>query len=587
MATDNNLSDLGGYKGLINSSYSKIWNDIETIKEEQGYDRDSVCFAHWFFLNIMNTNEQKIGELITDDFDDWGIDAININNEDEIIELYQFKLPTQEKNIENEVSQDDISKFLNGYKICSRGIVPERTNLNLTNKINEIVDSEIFNYKLYFVTFSKGLGYHAQEVLDREIELIESTGNEINFEVYDSAKITNHHYTSKRRTKDFEITLSQIASGTGYMTTDNAQCYSIYTTLNEIAEVCEEHNDVIFDENVRLFHGVNSNYNKGIISSAVDDSENFHLYNNGIVMISTRVRNNDSLKKIKIENPKVVNGCQTMNSLMEAKKQNSNDIGGTVLLKVIEITDPVIRQNISIYLNSQTEIKDSYLISNLPIILNLEDELEAKGYFLERQANQLTNEKKKLSKKEREQRFGKGDSKVINLELAIQIYATFYENLGNVAKLNKAKLFNVKINLEKIFKNLTSEKVSYSYEIYKLVSNKITNYRQYRRNNRKTNFLDYMEIDSSGINDYLFMNTADLFILTAASLFIKDEMPHQENLPINVSEIDAIIRRSIEIIKNLIKEDQTGKPPATLTKNNLFHRRIVTHITELIKNKNS
>jgi hypothetical protein len=297
-------------------------------------------------------------------------------------------------------------------------------------------------------------------------------------------------------------------------------------------------------------------------------------------MLSTRVRNNDSSKKVKIENPKVVNGCQTMNSLLEAKKQNNNTLEGTVLVKIIEISDPLIRQNVSIYLNSQTEIKDSYLISNLPIILNLQDELTSKGYFLERQANQLALLKKTLSKKDRELKLGKSDSKVINLELAIQVYATFYENLGNVAKLNKAKLFNIKTNLEKIFKNLNSEKVSYSYEIYKLITNKITNYRQYRRNNTKQEFLNFMEIDEREINDYLFMNTGDLFILTASSLIIKKDYPNQEEEPIDVDVINSIIKKSITTIKDLVKSDQTGKPPATLTKNNLFHRRIIEKLNE-------
>jgi hypothetical protein len=580
MTEENNLSELGGYKGLINSSYKKIWEEIPTIKDENDYDRDSIGFAHWFFSNILNIDEQKIGELITDDYDDWGIDAININNDEDVIELYQFKLPTKENNIENEVGQNEISNFLNGYKICSSGVIPDRTNVNLTNKINEITESEIFNYKLIFVTFSKGLGYHAKEVLDREFKLIQSTGNEIEFEIFDSIKITNRNYVSKRKTKDFEITLNQIASGTGFMSTDNAQCYSIYAKLDEIADICETHNDIIFDENVRLFHGSNSNYNKGIISSAKNDFHNFHLYNNGIVMLSTRVRNNDSSKKVKIENPKVVNGCQTMNSLLEAKKQNNNTLEGTVLVKIIEISDPLIRQNVSIYLNSQTEIKDSYLISNLPIILNLQDELTSKGYFLERQANQLALLKKTLSKKDRELKLGKSDSKVINLELAIQVYATFYENLGNVAKLNKAKLFNIKTNLEKIFKNLNSEKVSYSYEIYKLITNKITNYRQYRRNNTKQEFLNFMEIDEREINDYLFMNTGDLFILTASSLIIKKDYPNQEEEPIDVDVINSIIKKSITTIKDLVKSDQTGKPPATLTKNNLFHRRIIEKLNE-------
>ena len=85
-----------------------------------------------------------------------------------------------------------------------------------------------------------------------------------------------------------------------------------------------------------------------------------------------------------------------------------------------------------------------------------------------------------------------------------------------------------------------------------------------------------MGIGESEINDYLFMNTGDLFILTACSLIIRKEHPNKEHEPIiDENMINSIIKRSITIIKDLVISDQTGKPPATLTKNNLFHRRII------------
>lgn len=143
-----------------------------------------------------------------------------------------------------------------------------------------------------------------------------------------------------------------------------------------------KYQDIIFDENVRLFHGVNNKFNNGIIQTATseDDVINFHLYNNGIVMVSPKVKYIDTRKRLKVSNPMVVNGCQTMNSLLEAKKQG-NLQDGFVQVTVIEINDPIIRQNISIFLNSQTEIKDSYLISNLPIVRQLEEDLDKLGFF--------------------------------------------------------------------------------------------------------------------------------------------------------------------------------------------------------------
>ena len=498
MSNNKGLLEIGGYKGLVNTYYKKIKEEINEIKEENEYQRDSHAFAHWFLTNVRGISNESVQELITDDYDDWAIDAINIDRDSEVIELYQFKMPNSENKIDGEISQEEVLKFLHGYKICSSGEIPEKTNEALANKIKEISQSEIYTYKLIYVSYNNGFGYHAKSTMDLEMKKIKSTGNQVSYILYDKHKITNTYYLNTRKQNDFDIKLTQVANATGYIETDNSKCYNIYVKLDDIAKICDEYNDSIFDENVRLFHGIDNSYNKGIMDTAENDAENFHLYNNGIVIIATKVKNNDMKKEMKITNPKVVNGCQTMNSLLAKRKmilgektklgekeaniegnikEQNNILEGMVPVKIIEIQDPEVRQNISIFLNSQTEIKDSYLISNLPIILNLETEVAKKGYFLERQANQVKNIKKKKTKKEIEDLFGVGNSKVINLDESIQVYATFFEGMAPTAKLNKAKLFNVRANLEKIFNRLNPEKVIISYKIYKKICEIITMYR--------------------------------------------------------------------------------------------------------------
>lgn len=628
MENSKGLLEIGGYKGLVNTYYNKIKEEIGEIKQENEYKRESHAFAHWFLTNIRGISDESVQELITDDYDDWAIDAINIDRDSEVIELYQFKMPSNENKIDGEISQDEVLKFLLGYKICSSGEVPQKTNQALANKIKEISEAEIYTYKLIYVSYNNGFGDHAKITMDLEMDKIKSTGNQVSCILYDKHKITNTYYLSSRKQSDFDIKLTQVANATGYIETDNSKCYNIYVKLDDIARICEKYNDFIFDENVRLFHGIDNSYNKGIMDTAENDAENFHLYNNGIVMIATKVKNNDMKKEMKITNPKVVNGCQTMNSLLakrnlileekkklEEKKARIEDVNkveadiaidietqknakdgnnileGMVPVKIIEIEDPEVRQNISIFLNSQTEIKDSYLISNLPIILNLETEVAKEGYFLERQANQVKNIKIKKSKKQIEDLFGVGNSKVINLDESIQVYATFFEGMAPTAKLNKAKLFNVRANLEKIFNRLNSEKIILSYKIYKRICEIITMYRRYKRNNTKKEIITYLGISESDISMYSFMNTADLFVLSLVSKTIEQEICKYEQIgkvkgisnydewcqKIN-SNLDEYIKSSIEIIKECINNDESGNPPAVLTKNATFHKQLIQKI---------
>ncbi|UFU00168.1 AIPR family protein [Radiobacillus kanasensis] len=582
------------YQGLYNSYYQRIKEEVMEIKEKFEYEKKSQAFAHWYLYNIEGINENIVEEAITDGHNDWGIDAIIINYDTDRINLYQFKFPDKEDNISKKIAQEDISSFLRGYKFCSSGKAPTNANEDLVGKIAEIDESNIFSFKLTFVSYTDGLSETAEITLNEELEKIKGTGNTLEWVLLDKKEVTDIIYEKGKLQEDYTITLTQHGTSTGVLMDEDSNTYTIHASLRELADLSEKYQNIIFDENVRLFHGVDNKFNQGIIGTASgSDVNHFHLYNNGIVIVSPKVVNAEFRKIIKIDNPMVVNGCQTMNSLLEAKKQGVlND--GLVQVTIIEITDPIIKQNISIFLNSQTEIKDSYLISNLPIIRTLENDLSKLGYFFERQANKLGILKKRLSRKEKTKLLGVNNSKAIELDLAIQLQASFYENLAPVAKLNKAKLFEKK-HLETILKNINAERVAFAFEIYNKFMEKISDYRSYKRNKKNRIILKYLGIKAKEISDYSFLNTGDFFLI---STFAAISQKRFGKLPAIgekgkvdftkwtnqvLASFDEIFKESVQLMYEGIKEDKTGKQIATLTKSQAFHKVLMQKVNERYK----
>lgn len=115
------------------------------------------------------------------------------------------------------------------------------------------------------------------------------------------------------------------------------------------------------------------------------------------------------------------------------------------------------------------------------------------------------------------------NNKAIELDLAIQLQASFYEGLAPVAKLNKAKLFERK-NLEIILKNINATRVAFAFEVYNKMMGRISEYRSYRRNRKNKNILKYLNIKAKEINDYSFLNTGDFFLISTFSVISQKGM---------------------------------------------------------------
>lgn len=472
--------------------------------------------------------------------------------------LYQFKFPDKEKNIEKAIDEKTVLKMFNGYKKLVSQRRPRVGSDNFYTFREIVKEKNIFDYRIEFVVFNNSFSQPAQDALESEIdEIKETTGNQIRYKVVQQKNICDIYDRLQKKSR-IDINMKYKKLDTSYNLGENVKSSVGFLSACELIEACKNQMDVIFDENIRLYEGDND-VNTGIYNTAVgEDSNKFFFYHNGIVLICDNCKNSTGNQTLVLEGASVVNGCQTINSLKKAYDDNKLKDDVYLQFRIIETTDFDLRAKITEFLNSQTQIKDSYFLANNPFIRALQMELEEKGYFMERLVNEYDykfslNKVKQYDKKH-----------VLKLEKVIQIYAAFYCNeYAARAKRGKGELFNKKV-AEVLVSEINADKVIHAYAWYEKLSQALSIYRKCRRsNNVKMEFFEYIDVDVSEsaydveMDKYIFLNTGDLIILNAIA--------NIEN-KCNYDEDEEYIIEAIEVVKNAVIN--SGMLPSQATKNN-------------------
>ncbi|AWD68659.1 hypothetical protein C2I28_26890 (plasmid) [Priestia megaterium] len=554
------------------SYYNKIRENLEEIQNEQNYSNLSLAFAHWFLNVYFNMNEQEIAEAIVDGNGDNGIDAIIHQENSEELTVLQFKFPESAKHLNKEISQADILKTLNGFNILISDQEDSRSNQSFIEHKEKLKEKEIYSFKLMFVSFNKGVVDNKDAVENYIKKFEDDYGGNMVYEDINKNQISNI-FEKMNRKNSTEVNLEYKLMQQAY-NIDDINSYIGVINGKSLIKAIKEKLIIIFDENIRLFEA-DSKVNTGIQRTASTDEANmFYFFNNGIVFICDEANISPTSLTIKLTGASIVNGCQTVNSLANLYAEDKLKPEVDILVRIIKISDYDQRAKITEFLNSQTPIKDSYFISNHTIVRDLQNSLINDGYYLERQINE-SNYKKE---------YGQpipSDLKVIKLDDTIQYYTGYWiDKYAHVAKSGKGALFN-KDRIEEILRNINSSKVKESYEMYQEISKVITMYRKMRRNNENTEFANFLEIDNGDIQenleDYLFVNTGDILILNTT----KKLKARYGAMGSNINNED-LIRESLNICREVIKENAPSLTPATSTKT----ASIFNVITEKIKSIN-
>ncbi len=139
--------------------------------------------------------------------------------------------------------------------------------------------------------------------------------------------------------------------------------------------------DMLYEKNVRKFLGIRRKVNKAIRETLTKTPNLFGLYNNGITIVTSDLRNGSSDNGLGLVNPYVVNGCQTTKIIWEVFQQTIESGGsgetpeysnwynqvkkGVVLTKIVKVgsAGETALRDITKYTNSQTSVSDKDFIA--------------------------------------------------------------------------------------------------------------------------------------------------------------------------------------------------------------------------------
>ena len=158
----------------------------------------------------------------------------------------------------------------------------------------------------------------------------------------------------------------------------------------------------ILNRNVRGYLGDNNAVNKGIINTALTEPEFFYFFNNGISITcdSLDIKGlNNTVKKITLIKPQIINGAQTVSSLEVAYKKKVRDFKTQkiknpeieameymknihLVCKVMESNkgaDTIFAKNLTNYNNTQNKIRPTDFYSNRPEQIMIKEGLSRYG----------------------------------------------------------------------------------------------------------------------------------------------------------------------------------------------------------------
>ncbi len=140
---------------------------------------------------------------------------------------------------------------------------------------------------------------------------------------------------------------------------------------SELADLYRTYKYRLFSLNIRDYIGETAT-NKGIIETALDDTENFLFFNNGVSAVASHIEEDRDACTLKCTRFSVINGAQTVRSLRKAqvKDKTGRLKNARVMLRVSEFSlakDHDFLSDITRYNNTQNSVKISDFRSNDPV----------------------------------------------------------------------------------------------------------------------------------------------------------------------------------------------------------------------------
>jgi hypothetical protein len=498
---------------IINQKSRKYFDLLEKeIKpiNKINKDKDKERFGFYFFvlenltgikdfsdlLDVMTDSDFR-NKFFEEKFDDLGVDAINIDEENNIVQLFNFKFREKFGGKQSRINEAiNSTKFLNAIKSEDPKEYKGKKIKEKMEKIIKILNKkQTWNFKLFIVSneevdFEKNKdikNLEEQYGLDVENIGLEQIANFISIRpepinvdlIIDKDSILSFSEDSLSSTKSYilKLPLYEVVRITCKDKELRKKCDIQKLSILNKAKLDFS---VLFD-NVRGF--VNkSKYNKNIIKTLKEEPTKFFIYNNGLTLVvdDAKTENKSLGKAIKLslKNLQVVNGGQTLRSIYAFNGEDGKNIKNglskaQVLVRILNISeDERLDNKIAEYTNSQNAISVVDLKSLREEQIKIEQYLSEHNILYVRKSGDTGDNEVKYEKRISMERFGQilfslngSPEKASNHKKSI--FDEEYENLfvkkfsleNSVEQINR--YFEIKEEYKKIDKKVSEQKIFY------------------------------------------------------------------------------------------------------------------------------
>lgn len=363
---------------MTSKDYATLLDQIETISDENNL-KDYHAFIYWFIETSFALDKPKILNSICDGTHDKGIDAILIDDIEKRIAVIQSKFEHQGENVQIKDSEVKLLATVKNYFKSRKALVAAvaKSNQVVTSLINEAFDAvhnKNYSLGLVFITTHKNAP-HLDELV------YETFGfKREEFSIFHYGRIME---LFTERMRDFTPPLGPYHlpykdADKSLIRTTDPKSWVLTVPIEDIRNMVNKFKDDLFKKNVRNFLGSNR-CNKGIQQTLHDVPADFWYYNNGITMLCDEATLNVENKYIRLVNPQIINGCQTVRSI----EKFHGEVNGDLLVRVIESKDTNFVSAITLYQNTSNPVKKRDLKSNDPIQVRLKREFKLRGWYYE------------------------------------------------------------------------------------------------------------------------------------------------------------------------------------------------------------
>ena len=365
--------------------YNKIKTEIKQDYYQQNFPNDGPRFLAWYLRNIHLKDMNETKDAITDGADDKQIDAVVVDDDKQTVFILQGKFLGADK-VDAEPLREVLSSWIQLKDLIR---LQEVANEKLKRKLSDIAKAFEDEYEVAFELLSTAdLTPGAQSDLaafqKQLADLSEKEDFASTINVVDSAEIIRRYELAlERENPSIKHTIDLSASKFLPINIAGTQVVIAALPLKECITIPGIKDGTLFQKNVRQNLGLNNAVNKGIKSTIYGDKHrDFFFFHNGVTAICNKMDLNAN--KLSLTGLSVVNGCQSLNTILSCSEQVKKLEETYILFRFYEIPQRERADKISINTNSQSAVKPRDLRSNDKRVLHLKKTFEQKyplGYF--------------------------------------------------------------------------------------------------------------------------------------------------------------------------------------------------------------